>query len=251
MKPLDARRWDALKADHVLRAYERIFADLAAMPGVALLELGVHRGGSLAMWKDYFERSTIVGLDMRDPSKPVAEGVTFYRGSQSDTALLTKIAGDTAPAGFDIIIDDCSHIGEWSRVSFWHLFEHHLKPGGIYVLEDWGTGFLPDWPDGRALPRDFRHRRSVRGAGRAVLERVMRTRTAQRYIRTHWRWKGWATPLFARQRFRSHSYGMVGFVKQLLDEFGVVQTPVAGTTWIERMEILPSQVFVFKKQTLP
>src|SRR5438309_8699047 len=54
-------------------------------------------------------------------------------------------SGETAPEGFDVIIDDCSHIGELTRISFWHLFEHHLKPGGLYVIEDWSTGYWDSW----------------------------------------------------------------------------------------------------------
>jgi len=37
-----------------------------------------------------------------------------------------------------------------TRRSFWHFFQHHLKPGGLYVIEDWGTGYWSDWPDGAA-----------------------------------------------------------------------------------------------------
>jgi hypothetical protein len=252
MKSLDAGRWRAFKSDHLLRAYERIFADVADRPGVALLELGVYKGGSLAMWHDYFEHATIVGLDTREPQiVPLPDGVRFYRGSQSDTQLLTRLALENAPDGFDIVIDDCSHIGEWTRASFWHLFEHHLKPGGIYVIEDWGTGFMRNWPDGRALPSNFRRRRSIRSGAGAALDRLTAAEAARRYLDTHPGWTRLARKLFTGQRFRSHSYGMVGFVKQLLDEFGAMRTRPGDGTWIERLEVLPSQVFVFKNTRPP
>jgi hypothetical protein len=43
---------------------------------------------------------------------------------------------------------------------------------------------------------------------------------------------------------------MVGFVKQLMDEFGAGPSGLGIPTWVERMEIYPNQVFVYKKQQL-
>jgi spermidine synthase len=60
------------------------------------------------------------------------------------------VARKTAPEGFDIIIDDASHFGDLTKIAFWHLFDNHLKPSGLYVIEDWGTGYWSDWTDGKA-----------------------------------------------------------------------------------------------------
>ena len=49
---------------------------------------------------------------------------------------------------FDIIIDDGAHTYSHTKASFDVLFNDYLKPGGIYVIEDWGTSYFPDWPDG-------------------------------------------------------------------------------------------------------
>lgn len=66
------------------------------------------------------------------------------------------VARKTAPEGFDIIIDDASHFGDLTKIAFWHLFDNHLKPSGLYVIEDWGTGYWSDWTDGKAYrPRYF------------------------------------------------------------------------------------------------
>jgi len=59
------------------------------------------------------------------------------------------VARKTAPEGFDIIIDDASHFGDLTKIAFWHLFDNHLKPSGLYVIEDWGTGYWSDWTDGK------------------------------------------------------------------------------------------------------
>ena len=65
------------------------------------------------------------------------------------TPLLSVVARKTAPEGFDIIIDDASHFGDLTKIAFWHLFDNHLKPSGLYVIEDWGTGYWSDWTDGK------------------------------------------------------------------------------------------------------
>ena len=178
------------KPPRYFEVYERYFAPLRDRE-MTLLEIGVDRGGSLLLWRDYFRKATVVGLDIRNVAR--AEGVHVYEGSQDDRALLDRIASERAPEGFDVVIDDGSHLARHAERSFWHLFDRRLRPGGIYAIEDWGTGYWREWPDGHV----------------------------------------WAPP--RRSRFRptrwpSHDYGMVGFVKQLIDEqaFGDVTHPKRG-----------------------
>jgi hypothetical protein len=115
-----------------------------------LLELGVHEGASLLLWRDYFPHGTVAGIDIELPKNfESTERVHLFEGSQGDTGFLSEVARRVAPDGFDIIIDDASHMGELTRTSFWHLFDHHLKSGGLYVIEYWGTGYWDHWPDGR------------------------------------------------------------------------------------------------------
>jgi hypothetical protein len=158
---------------------------------VKLLEIGVHKGGSLQLWRDYFPRGTIAGIDLELPEGFIpGERIQLFKGSQSDTQLLSQVATSIAPVGFDIIIDDASHIGELTKTTFWHLFHHHLKPGGLYAIEDWGTGYFDDFPDGKRLdPKP------------SILD-----------------------------PFPCHSYGMVGFVKELVDE------QAAGSATLGRKE---------------
>ncbi len=94
-------------------------------------------------------KGLIVGLDLNPVElNDASERIRTYRGEQQDIDLLDQIARETAPDGFDVIIDDCSHIGELTRISFWHLFNHHLKPRFLYVIEDWSTGYWDSWFDG-------------------------------------------------------------------------------------------------------
>ena len=62
------------------------------------------------------------------------------------------------------------------------------------MIEDWGTGYVDDWPDGRS----FENPSWIT----TILSKVARL-------------VGVAPPV------RSHTYGMVGFIKKLLDEQGM------------------------------
>ncbi|GAG88687.1 unnamed protein product, partial [marine sediment metagenome] len=147
-KRLDAQGYDSDKGD-LFWYYEEYFEPLVDQE-IKLLELGVGKGGSLLLWRDYFEKGIIVGLDMNRVHIEDPTGrIHVYQGQQQDIALLDRIAQEMAPEGFDVIIDDCSHIGELTRTSFWHLFDNHLKPGGLYSIEDWCTGYWDVSIDGR------------------------------------------------------------------------------------------------------
>jgi SAM-dependent methyltransferase len=114
----------------------------------ALLELGVWKGDSLVMWRDCFPRARIVGIDLSPLDLELGPRVHVVTGDQTDQQLLDRIRAQHAPDGFDVIIDDASHQGRLSARSLRALYPRHLRPGGLYIVEDWGTGYLPDWPDG-------------------------------------------------------------------------------------------------------
>jgi len=83
---------------------------------ITLLEIGVFRGGSLKLWRDYFRGGTIVGIDRKLPQHlQLGKRIQVFEGRQADKEFLSKVASETARDGFDIIIDDASHIGELTR----------------------------------------------------------------------------------------------------------------------------------------
>ena len=58
---------------------------------ITLLELRVRTGGSVALWRDYFPRASIVGIDIRLPRDFVpGERVRLFRGSQADPKFLAR-----------------------------------------------------------------------------------------------------------------------------------------------------------------
>jgi hypothetical protein len=114
--------------------YEAMWGPQRLEP-VKMLEIGVQSGASLRMWEDFFPNGRIMGMDI-DPRCKVVEGgrVKVVIGSQIDPAVRDRITIDV-PRGFDIIIDDGSHLSEHIEKSF-DLYFPLLKPGGTYVIED-------------------------------------------------------------------------------------------------------------------
>ncbi|MEH3138876.1 MAG: hypothetical protein PGN37_01600 [Mycobacterium kyogaense] len=257
--------YDTDKSELYLSRYTREFGHLFERD-IALLELGVQRGGSMHLWRDLFPKGQIAGLDLNViPVEDTSGRIHVYQGFQQDKEVLDRIAAEVAPNGFDIVIDDASHLGEYTRDSFWHLFRHHLKPGGIYVIDDWGCAYWNEWADGhkfggsRAALGDFsetpaeapatigyreRARRTVRGAARPVAAKVpdkYRPTLEKLYMRV----EGAAI----QTRFKSHDYGMAGFVKQLVDAVSIGSIDRAEKTFdneIGSIHIYDAQVFVHK-----
>ena len=264
---VDLSKYDTDKTDLYLSRYTREFGHLFDQ-NATLLELGVRRGGSLQLWRDLFPNGIIAGLDLNPAEIEDPSGrIHVYQGFQQDTEVLDRLAAEVAPNGFDIIIDDASHLGVYTRDSFWHLFRHHLKPGGIYVLDDWGCSYQSDWADGHrydgtreAIGEFVSDVSRVDNEGVALRERFRRSvRTAARPIASKIP-DSWRPPLeriFMRvdgatipNRFPSHDYGMSGFVKQLVDavsqssiDFGREGLAANG---IESIHVYDSQVFVLK-----
>jgi hypothetical protein len=137
---------------HYLEIYERHFAPYRKTP-VKMLEIGVSRGGSLEIWREYFGKdATIFGIDIDPACAGYVTAPNQVRiGSQDDPVFLKKVLHEMG--GPDIVLDDGSHIGRHQRKSFDILFPL-LKPGGLYVMEDLHTSYWPGRPYAGGHNRD-------------------------------------------------------------------------------------------------
>ena len=251
----DTKGYDTDKPPHYMENYRRFLEPYENSP-VSLLELGVYKGGSLLMWRDYLAQGTIVGLDSNPPVINDDSGrIHVYQGLQQDTALLDRIRQETAPGGFDVIIDDASHLGDLTRISFQHLFDNHLKPGGIYVIEDWGAGYWDSWPDGSSYsPRRLNRAEKLAEAlltrkSTCALGRKLRFSLALGLLSLE------TARNIVLPRTTDHRFGMVGFVKELVDETAMNDITFPGlgispfrSSRIARLEISLGQVLVIKRR---
>lgn len=105
-----------------------------------LLEIGIDKGYSIKMWKEYFPKADIYAIDIVDKTEYAEDRVNILVGSQNDVKFLEDTNKDFGP--FDIIIDDGSHMNNDMYISFVTLFPL-LKPGGLYVIEDLHACYWP------------------------------------------------------------------------------------------------------------
>jgi hypothetical protein len=104
---------------------------------IKMLEIGLgtnfdDTGFSRNMWKEYFPKSQVFVMDIRNEFEDEIGKV--IRGDQSNTDDLKKVSDICGE--LDFIIDDGSHHPEHQIKSFNFLFDKNLKDGGIYIIED-------------------------------------------------------------------------------------------------------------------
>lgn len=131
---------DKASSEHdYLRHYDDYFW-LHRYDKLTLLEMGVWQGASLRMWREYFPEATIVGIDNVNRGVRIP-GVDIHKCSQENEIGLYNLQG--LYGGFDIIVDDASHISSKTITAFRALWPA-LNPGGVYVIEDLQTSYDPE-----------------------------------------------------------------------------------------------------------
>jgi hypothetical protein len=126
---------------------------------INLLEIGVggyknsQAGGeSLRMWKAYFPKARIVGIDLCDKTSFAENRIDIRQCDQTDSEKLRQISSEYG--GFDIIIDDGSHLSHHVIETF-HILFPLLRPNGIYAIEDTQTSYWPGWGGGMNNPNSL------------------------------------------------------------------------------------------------
>jgi predicted O-methyltransferase YrrM len=164
--PSDAVDWfDVHKPRWMVECYERLRND---NPVANVVELGIHHGGSTALFALLFDPAKLVAVDLMPTrvesldrfiaAHTLQDHVRPYFGvDQADRGHLGSIIdAEFGSTPLDLIVDDASHLYRETCVSFNLLFPR-LRPGGLYVIEDWSWqhaqekrlhGFL-DTPEGR------------------------------------------------------------------------------------------------------
>lgn len=136
------------KTKELIDQYEEFWTSRKNFRPRSMLELGLWDGGSVAFWFEYFHPEKHVGIDIRQredssffkrymTSKGLEKRIKTYWGTnQNDSERLREIVKDEFANPLDLVIDDASHMYEFTKNSFETLFPL-LCPGGLYIIEDW------------------------------------------------------------------------------------------------------------------
>ena len=127
---------------HELHGYTAIYTlyfDALRKSSFDMLEIGIgggsnneSGGGSLRMWKKYFPKAQIIGIDIYDKSFFDEKRIKTFVGDQSDSVFLDAL---TREYNFEVIIDDGSHMSFDVVSSFLSLYPK-MPSKGLYIIED-------------------------------------------------------------------------------------------------------------------
>jgi SAM-dependent methyltransferase len=173
-----------------LEEYRRYWSSRPDFEPSNVFELGIFDGGSVALWFELFQPRMHVGVDLatdRDTryferyvrSRGLEDRIAAHWGTdQSDKDRLWEIVREEFDAPLDLVIDDACHLYRPTRSSLEALFPL-LRPGGLYVIEDWAWGHWlqldpPRHPDvhANALTRLVGELTAVLGTAEGVVEGI-------------------------------------------------------------------------------
>lgn len=129
------------------QVYEHYLASRRGDP-VTLLELGVHQGASLLMWRDYFSHpdARVYGVDVTDAwpgaTQPTPRITTWRADATHPPQMEAVVHAIGRP--LDIVVDDASHLTA-DQIRSWALLWSHLAPGGLYCIEDVCCAYWPEY----------------------------------------------------------------------------------------------------------
>ena len=106
---------------------------------INILEIGVDKGESLKIWRQYFSKAKICGIDINDIKYKI-DGVDIIKADQTNVKDLVSVCKKYK--SFDIIIDDGGHHSNQIITSLNFLF-YFLSENGLYIVEDLQTSYFP------------------------------------------------------------------------------------------------------------
>lgn len=156
------------KTDGLVREYAEFLKNRPDFKPERVLELGIWDGGSIAFWFELFHPKKHVAIDLKQrqdspyferyvESRGLRENIrTYWNVDQADRPAISGICAREFDGALDLVIDDASHLYGPTKASFETLFPL-LRPGGLYVIEDWAWGHWadyqrPDHPWAKEIP---------------------------------------------------------------------------------------------------
>ncbi len=124
----------------------------------SILEIGVQNGGSLEIWAKYFPAAqSIVGCDVNPKCANLVYAdprIHIVVGDATQPAVCQQVA--MLADGFDVIVEDGSHIPREVILAFLRYWPH-VKAGGVFIAEDLHCDYFPSH-EGAISRRDIANR---------------------------------------------------------------------------------------------
>jgi hypothetical protein len=172
------------------KVYEKLIADLTPNRKTAQLrvgEIGVACGASLRMWANHLPAATIEGFDIQPECANLCKDLKNVMITISDPRQVNR-------EGFDLVVDDGSHIAEDVLGNFVHCWKW-VKPGGYYVIEDMACTYNDAYRDkynkhfSKSLKNDRELMKTLWDAIAREIDAGVGAYTEMRYYRQMWVFK--------------------------------------------------------------
>jgi cephalosporin hydroxylase len=152
---VDNSRTDKDTVHSYLNLYDQLLSD-KKLTAKNILEIGIHYGGSIKLWSDYFVNATIYAIDLmdiRDVWKELInkDNIILYTSTDAYDETYFNYLLLEKNIKFDFILDDGPHTLE-SMKTFINLYSQLLTDDGILIIEDvqsydWLEGLKMETPD--------------------------------------------------------------------------------------------------------
>ncbi|MFI4889748.1 MAG: hypothetical protein ACHQIL_04375 [Steroidobacterales bacterium] len=128
--------------------YDSYFSKNGIAPK-SILEVSVYKGESTKVFATCFPDAKTVAIDLTLQNIDFSAylNVKYLECDQTDKERLESIIHGEFPEGLDFILDDASHLGAYSALTFNITFPF-LRGGSVYIVDDWGTGYWDNGHDG-------------------------------------------------------------------------------------------------------
>ena len=139
-KSFETSKYSSTKHKNYFGIYDRIFKKYIGKK-IILVEIGVLNGGSLFMWRNFFDgNAEIIGVDLNPNAKKWEQhGFKIFIGDQSDPNFwrdFFKKVGNV-----DIVIDDGGHTNKQQVFTLLETIPN-INDNGMLVVEDVHSSYM-------------------------------------------------------------------------------------------------------------
>jgi len=129
----------SIKYEKYFHVYEKIFKKFKNKK-VKFVEIGIHNGGSLEIWKNFFPKgSKIIGIDINPECRQFSKkNIEVFIGNQSEPKFWDNFFSKIGKV--DIVLDDGGHTNLDQIITASKVIKN-IKDGGVLLVEDTHTSY--------------------------------------------------------------------------------------------------------------